>query len=288
MKILGWIGLGYMGKPMSYNILKAGHQLNIFNRSKSKEIALIESGAKSLSTPKEIVDKSDIIFLMLSDSNAINDVLTQSEGILEATINGKIVINMSTISPSDSIKFSNMIKEKGGIYLDSPVSGSVGAATSGELVILASGDKNCIDNLSEYFNILGKRTIYFGEVGKGSSAKLAINSLLGIIGQGVAESIILAEQSGIKKDDFFDLISSSAVNTPFFQMKKEMYKTDIFPAAFMIDLISKDLGLAVKESNKLNLNLPLINKSDESYKKAKENGKGKLDIASIYLELKEQ
>ena len=286
MKSLGWIGLGHMGEPMAMNLLKAGYQLNVYNRSKQKEFNFTENGAKSYSSTEELAKNSDIIFLMLSDSNAVNDVLTKEFGVLKGITKDKIVINMSTISPSESLDFSKLIEEKGGIYLDCPVSGSVGAAITKQLIILASGIKNIVQEVSEYFNLLGRKTIYFGEVGKGSASKLSINLLLGIIGQGIAESILLAEKSGIQKDDFFELISSSGMNTPLFQAKKEMLRTENFPSAFMLELMSKDLDLASKEADKLNLSLPLAKESDKTYKKAKNNNKGKLDMASVYLELK--
>ncbi|MGX6443552.1 NAD(P)-dependent oxidoreductase [Neobacillus sp. K501] len=287
MHTVGWIGLGHMGTPMVQNLLQVNFKVNVYNRSQDKTTALVEMGAVKLTTPKEVVEQSEIIFLMLSDSNAIRDVLTQVNGVLSADLQGKIVVDMSTISPDDSLSFTKLISDSGGTYLDAPVSGSVGPAKAGQLVILVGGEKKAIDICQPYFDVLGKATIHFGPNSKGSSAKLAINLLLGILGQGIGETLLLAEKSGLVKEKVLEMISQSAMNTPLFQGKKDMYRHDDFPAAFMLELMAKDLGLVKAEADKLETKLPLAEAADTTYRTAKENGRGKLDMAAVYLELKE-
>ncbi|MBH8597277.1 NAD(P)-dependent oxidoreductase [Thermoactinomyces sp. CICC 10523] len=288
MHTLGWIGLGHMGAPMAMNLLQAGCKVNVYNRSREKTTPLTESGATRLNSPKEIVEQSDIIFMMLSDSNAVRAVLTQENGVLAAMRPGKVVVDMSTISPEDTMSFASMVSKRGGVYLDAPVSGSVGVAKAGQLVIIAGGDQQAIEICQPYFNILGKKTIYFGSSGKGSSAKLAINLLLGVIGQGIGETLVFAEKSGLDKEKVLDMISQSALNTALFQGKKDMYRNEEFPSAFMVELMSKDLGLIKAEADRMNITLPLAEATNITYRSAKENGKAKLDMAAVYLELKEK
>jgi 3-hydroxyisobutyrate dehydrogenase len=287
MHTLGWIGLGHMGTPMAQNLLQADYKVNVYNRSQDKTTALVEIGAVKLASPREIVEQSDIIYLMLSDSHAIRDVLTQVNGVLSADLQGKIVVDMSTISPEDSLSFARLVSDAGGTYLDAPVSGSVGPAKAGQLVILVGGEKKAIETCQPYFDVLGKATIHFGANSKGSSAKLAINLLLGIVGQGIGETLLLAEKSGLEKESVLEMISQSAMNTPLFQGKKEMYRQEDFPAAFMLELMAKDLGLVKAEADKLETKLPLAVVADTTYRSAKDKGKGKLDMAAVYLELKE-
>ncbi|MEH7159385.1 NAD(P)-dependent oxidoreductase [Neobacillus drentensis] len=287
MHTLGWIGLGNMGAPMAKNLLQEGYKVNIYNRSPEKTFSLVESGATKLNSPKEVVDQSDIIFIMLSNSNAVKAVLTQDNGILDAIHPGKVLVDMSTISPEDSLSYAKLVSERGGIYLDAPVSGSVGAAIAAQLVILVGGEEKAIDICQPYFNLLGKETIYFGSSSKGSSAKLAINLLLGIIGQGIGETLLLAEKSGLDKEKVLEMISLSGMNTPLFQGKKEMYRQEQFPSAFMLELMSKDLGLVKAEADRLATKLPLAEVANTTYRSANENGKAKLDMAAVYLELKE-
>ncbi|QXW84020.1 NAD(P)-dependent oxidoreductase [Bacillus sp. LJBS17] len=288
MHTLGWIGLGYMGAPMAKNLLQAGYKVNVYNRSLEKTTSLVESGATKLNSPKEVVEQSDIIFMMLSDSNAVQAVLTQDNGVLNAIQPGKVIVDMSTISPEDSLSFAKLVSERGGIYLDAPVSGSVGAAIAGQLVMLVGGEKKAKEVCQPYFNLLGKETIHFGSNSKGSSAKLAINLLLGIIGQGIGETVLLAEKSGLDKEKVLEMISLSGMNTPLFQGKKEMYRKEEFPSAFMLELMSKDLGLVKAEADRLETILPLAEVANTTYRSAKESGKAKLDMAAVYLELKEK
>ena len=285
MQRLGWIGTGQMGELMAMNLLKAGYGIHVYNRTIEKTDSLVKAGAIRASSPKEIVEQSDIIFVMLSEANAVKDVLTQEKGILEGIAPGKIIVDMSTISPEDSRAFAQLISEKGGIYLDAPVSGSVGPAKAGQLVILVGGEKAAMEICQPYFDVLGKETIHFGENGKGSAAKLSINLLLAIVGQGVGETLLLAEKAGLERGKVLEMIAQSAMNTPLFAGKRDMYETGEFPAAFMLKLMAKDLGLIKDQADRLDVDLPLAEAAKDTYISARDNGEGDSDMAAVYLEL---
>lgn len=284
---LGWIGLGHMGVPMATNLLKAGYTVAAYNRTREKTASLAEAGATVFDLPKEIVANSNIIFIMLSDAKAIQAVFDMDDGVLAALAPGKIIVNMSTIAPTDAVLFAKLVSERGGQYVDAPVSGSVGAAKTGQLVILAGGDKVAIDTCQPYFDVLGKGTIHFGAAGMGSSAKLAINLLLGVLGQGLGEAILFAEKLGVDKEKMLELIGNSALNSTFFQLKKDMYSKDEFPAAFMVELMSKDLGLVKAEADRIGTVFPLAEVADKTYRSAIAHGKAKLDMAAVYQELRD-
>ena len=288
MTRLGWIGLGHMGTPMAMNLLQAGQRVNAYNRSRDKATPLAELGAAILGSPRAIVEQSDIVFIMLSDSQAIRSVMNQTDGVLEAMTPGKVIVNMSTIAPADAVAFAQQVAAAGGRYIDAPVSGSVGAAKAGQLLILAGGERAAVDICQPYLDLLGKETVHLGAVGTGSSAKLAINLLLGIMGQGIGEAVLLAEKLGVDKEKFLGLIAKSALNSPFFQLKKDMYSKEEFPAAFMVELMSKDLGLVKAEADRMAMVLPLAEAADRTYRRAKEHGKAGLDMAAVYLELRDQ
>lgn len=285
---LGWIGLGHMGVPMATNLLKAGYTVAAYNRTREKTASLAEAGATVFDLPKEIVANSNIIFIMLSDAKAIQAVFDMDDGVLAALAPGKIIVNMSTIAPTDAVLFAKLVSERGGQYVDAPVSGSVGAAKTGQLVILAGGDKVAIDTCQPYFDVLGKGTIHFGAAGMGSSAKLAINLLLGVLGQGLGEAILFAEKLGVDKEKMLELIGNSALNSTFFQLKKDMYSKDEFPAAFMVELMSKDLGLVKAEADRIGTVFPLAEVADKTYRSAIAHGKAKLDMAAVYQELRDR
>lgn len=272
---LGWIGLGAMGNPMASNLIKAGFALNIYNRTISKIQNLKSLGANSFDNIKELVKNSEIIFLMLSNGEAVREVLTSKNGILDSLSENKIIVDMSTISPLDSKEFYSLIKEKDCDYIDAPVSGSIGAAIAKQLIILVGGEEKAKEICKPYFEALGRATIDFGENSNGTSAKLSINMLLGVFTQAMAESITFSQKLGLDKEKVFEMISLSGMNTPLFQAKKESFSKNEFPSAFALELMSKDLGLLKQMIDNCNLNLPLSEISNETYLKAKEQGFGK-------------
>lgn len=287
MQTLGWIGLGQMGTPMASNLLNAGYKVNVYNRSSEKTVSLVELGATKCSSPGQVAAESEIIFLMLSDASAIGTVLQQENGVLESMTKGKIVVNMSTISPQEALEFDTLVAEKGGKYIDAPVSGSVGAAVTKQLLILAGGDAETLSVCQPYLDVLGKETIHFGKTSMGNAAKLTINMLLGIMMQGFGEAMLFGETLGLEKEQIAALISKSAMNNGLFQAKKESYLTEQFPPAFMLQLMSKDLNListAVKAAGAV---FPLADAATNTFHDAKASGKAALDMAAVYLELKE-
>ncbi|MFX4242127.1 NAD(P)-dependent oxidoreductase [Aliarcobacter butzleri] len=284
---LGWIGLGAMGNPMAFNLIKAGFTLNIYNRTSSKIQNLKSLGANSFDNIKELVKNSEIIFLMLSNGEAVREVLTSKNGILDSLSENKIIVDMSTISPPDSKEFYSLVKEKNCDYIDAPVSGSIGAAIAKQLIILVGGEEKAKEICKPYFEALGRATIDFGENSNGTSAKLSINMLLGVFTQAMAESITFSQKLGLDKEKVFEMISLSGMNTPLFQAKKESFSKNEFPSAFALELMSKDLGLLKQMIDNCNLNLPLSEISNETYLKAKEQGFGKEDMAAVIKTVKE-
>ncbi|MCG3710690.1 NAD(P)-dependent oxidoreductase [Aliarcobacter butzleri] len=284
---LGWIGLGAMGNPMAFNLIKAGFALNIYNRTSSKIQNLKSLGANSFDNIKELVKNSEIIFLMLSNGESVREVLTSKNGILDSLSENKIIVDMSTISPLDSKEFYSLVKEKNCDYIDAPVSGSIGAAIAKQLIILVGGEEKAKEICKPYFEALGRATIDFGENSNGTSAKLSINMLLGVFTQAMAESITFSQKLGLDKEKVFEMISLSGMNTPLFQAKKESFSRNEFPSAFALELMSKDLGLLKQMIDNCNLNLPLSEISNETYLKAKEQGFGKEDMAAVIKTVKE-
>lgn len=160
---LGWIGLGAMGNPMAINLIKAGFEVNVYNRTFLKTQNLKEEGANSFESIKDLVKNSDIIFLMLSNGDAVEDVLISKDGVLDSLSENKIIVDMSTISPLDSKQFYSLVKEKNCSYIDAPVSGSIGAAIAKQLIILVGGEDKAKEICKPYFEALGRATIDFGE-----------------------------------------------------------------------------------------------------------------------------
>jgi 3-hydroxyisobutyrate dehydrogenase len=244
---LGWIGLGNMGSPMSQRLIHAGYSVTVYNRSNTKEEALKLMGAAVASSPKTLLEKSDIIIIMVTDDQAIREIFTGENGLLGTKANGKLIINMSTVSPGISKEMSSLCSQEGNDYLDAPVSGSVKQAEEGQLVIMAGGTETILEKAKPIFEHLGKLTMLVGSTGAGNTAKLAINILLAFHAQGLAEAVIFARQNKIKTEDLITLINNSALGNPFSKIKGDAIIQNNYKAAFALKHIAKDLRLAKKE-----------------------------------------
>ncbi len=288
MKKLAWIGTGHMGLPMARNLLKADYSVQVYNRTADKAAPLQQDGAVLASTPGEAVSDADTVFIMLTKGEAVKAVLEGEQGILKHIREGASIINMSTISPDEARDFAAMADEVGAVYVDAPVSGTVAPAEQGQLVILAGGSAEAVKQSQPYFDVLGKHTIHFGEVGAGSSAKLSINLMLGVTMQGIAEALVIGEHAGLQREQLLEMIGQSAVATPMLNAKQNMLLQEQFPSAFMVSLLAKDLGLLMDEARKNDIDLPLSTAASRTFADAVEHGKGEMDMAAIWLELQER
>jgi 3-hydroxyisobutyrate dehydrogenase len=241
---IGWIGLGTMGNPMSQQLIKSGYPLTVYNRTQEKEDAIKAAGATTASTPSELIQQTDVVIIMVSDDKAIKDIFYGDNGLLGAKTSGKVIINMSTVSPAISKEVGAKCLEQSNHYLDAPVSGSVKQAQEGALVVMVGGDAAAFEQVKPILEKLGKLAMLVGDNGSGNVAKLAINTLLGIAAQGLAEAVILARNNGIDPGDLTTLINNSALGSAFGKIKGEAIVNDNYKAAFALKLIAKDLRLA--------------------------------------------
>ena len=263
---IGWIGLGKMGLLMAQNLIDAGYLLKVYNRTKGKADLWLDKGVKEVQSPAELLKESDVVILMVSDDSAIHEIFTSENGLLSAKEKGKIILNMSTVSPAISKEMAHLCKINGNSYIDAPVSGSVKQATEGSLVIMAGGDHQTFEEVKPIFDILGKLALKVGENGSGNAAKLAINTMLGLHAQGLAETILFANQQGISTKDLMELINNSALGNAFIKIKGEAILNDNYEAAFALKHIAKDLRLAKNEG----LDSPLANVLNHSFQVAEQ------------------
>jgi len=279
-KVLGWIGLGKMGKPMSESLIKAGQGVIVYNRTKSKEAPLKQDGAATATSPKELVEKAAIIFLMISDDNAVEDVFHGKDGILAADVKDKIIVNMSTVSPDISRKMAAALQEKGGHYLDAPVSGSVKQANEASLVIIAGGEKDIYERVKPLLETIGKKAILVGDTGAGNITKLAVNTFLGVVTQGLAEVINFSRSKDIKTEDLMEILNNSALGSPFVKIKGDAAMAEDYNAAFTLSHLTKDLRLAQEAG----LDAPLGNAAYQTFSNA-EADLGDEDVIAIIKKL---
>ncbi|EIA08887.1 NAD(P)-dependent oxidoreductase [Flavobacterium frigoris] len=279
---LGWIGLGNMGNPMVKNLLNAGFDVAVYNRTKDKESQSIEAGATSANSPQDLMENCDVVLTMLSDDAAVKEIFEGLSGLLGKEYPGKIIINMSTVSPATSRYLATNCSKREVTFIDAPVSGSVKPAQDGTLVILVGSTAESYQKVKPIFDVLGKISIHVGAAGVASSAKLAINYLLGLNLQGLAETIIFAENNGVSKEDMLSIINEGACGNGITKIKSTSILEDSYPAAFALKHLVKDLGLA-KEAG---LNTPLIEPLLDSYAAAQYEGLGDEDVMAIIKSLR--
>ncbi|TCC91624.1 NAD(P)-dependent oxidoreductase [Pedobacter frigiditerrae] len=273
---IGFIGLGKMGIPMAQNLIKASYELFVYNRSIAKADSLVAEGARFMNNPADLQKQCEVVILMVADDKATKDIITGENGLISSATVGKIIINMSTVSPAISKEMTSLLAQEGAFYIDAPVSGSLKQAIEGSLVIMVGGDKSAFEKVKPIFDVLGKLALHIGQIGAGNSAKLAINTLLSFHAQGLAEAVSFAKQQGIDTKDLLELINNSALGNVFMKIKGDAILEDNYNAVFALKHISKDLGLAKAEG----LNSPLANAAYESFKNA-EQELGEEDIIAI-------
>ncbi|WP_069659041.1 NAD(P)-dependent oxidoreductase [Arcticibacter eurypsychrophilus] len=277
---IGFIGLGIMGAPMSLNLIKAGFSVAIYNRTKAKEEALKAEGASVASSPAALMQENEVIIIMVTDDEAIKHLFTDENGLLSANVSAKTIINMSTVSPVISREMAVLCKQQGNEYIDAPVSGSVKQAESGQLVIMVGGERSAFGQVKPILNYLGKLTLFVGSHGAGNTAKLAINTLLAIQAQGLAEATVFARDKGIELEDLFKMINNSAIGSTFIKIKSNLILEENYRPAFALKNIVKDLRLAKAEG----LNSPLANAAYDTFQQA-EPTYGEEDIIAVIKQI---
>jgi 3-hydroxyisobutyrate dehydrogenase len=281
-KPIGWMGLGNMGTPMARRLLAAGHPVVAYNRTPAKAEALRADGATVALTPAAVLDAAPVVFLMVSDDQAIRELFTGPDGLLKSSTTGRLLINMSTVSPSISQEMAKLSHAHGHQYLDAPVSGSVKQAETGQLAIMVGGEEAAFRQAEPLLAPLGKLALRVGDSGAGNTAKLAMNMLLGFQAQGLAEAVLFAQQHGLATADLLTLIKNSALASTFMTIKGEALLNENYQAAFALKLLAKDLRLAKAEG----LHTPLANTVHQTFQAA-EAAHGDEDVIAILKHLNE-
>ncbi len=270
---IGWIGLGNMGNPMVKNLIKANFPVTVYNRSADRTVEFkhLATIAQSI---RELVQTNDIIFTMLTNDDAVNNVYQQ---IVKEELAGKLFIDCSTISQVCSLNVADLIKSKKASFIDAPVAGSTAPATEGTLIMLVGGDGNAVERAQPYFDKLGKLTKHLGENGKGIAAKLSINYFLSLIYQGLAETVLLAEKLGVERKDMLEIINESACGNGATKVKTPLLIDENYKPAFALDLMLKDILLAQQAG----ADFPLSQAMIDTYQAAQDKGLGTKDVIGI-------
>lgn len=279
---IGFIGLGIMGRAMAANVAKAGYPLIVYNRTAGKALELEKLGATVAGSPKVLAAQSDIVILMLTGPEAIDDSLWGREGAAESLDAGKTVINMSTVSPKYTQLLNQKLSASETRFIDAPVSGTKKPAEDGTLLILAGGDKKVVQIYMPLLETMGKKVVYCGEAGQGSMMKMTINLLLGVMMEGVSEAVNFGKRGGLSEDAIFDVIFSGSINCGLFQAKEGMIRNMDFPVQFPLKHATKDLKFIVDTAYETGAAVPAAHVLLHLYRLGVGQQWGDLDIAAIH------
>ena len=282
MKTIGYIGLGIMGSRMARNLQKAGYSLIVYNRTQEKATELVENGASLAKSVSEVAQNADTIITMLSTPEVVLEIAQGEHGILQNAKSNTLWINSSTINPSEAKKIG-MLSEKNHVrYLDAPVAGTKGPAEAGELLFLVGGNQADVEEASPLFDVMGKKSIHLGAIGKGSSMKLLINQLLGQQMVAFAEALSMGTQMGIAKETLFNVLLASPVVAPVMAAVRSKLEHENYEANFPLKWIQKDLHLSSITAYENNVAVPNLNATKEVFAQAKKAGFGELDFTAVY------
>jgi 3-hydroxyisobutyrate dehydrogenase-like beta-hydroxyacid dehydrogenase len=284
---IGFIGLGIMGQPMALNLIKAGRRLAVFNRTAAKAAALQAARARVASSPADAARDANVVMMIVSDSAAVEEVVTGKGGILESLRAGTLVIDSSTISPTVSRKMACLVAGKGASWLDAPVTGSKHGAEKGELTFMIGGDRAAFDRALPILQVLGKKHIYCGAQGLGLSAKLAQNTIQATMLEVFCEGFVLAAKAGVRPETMLEIIQSSLARAALTDFKAPFIFKGDFTPYFPLKLMHKDLELAAEAGYAQGVPMPALAAVKEVYMAARAQGKGDLDYAAIVTFLEE-
>jgi 3-hydroxyisobutyrate dehydrogenase len=277
---VGFIGLGLMGNPMAHNILKKGFPLTVYNRSEKRLEAFKKLHIPTSKTPKELADSVDVVITMITGPKDVEAVYLGKNGVGESKNKNLIAIDMSTIGPT-AIK--NIAKKLSCDLLDAPVTGSTYKARTGELTIFIGGDKKVYEKVKPVLEAMGSNLQYMGEQGSGQAIKLINNFLVASTITTLAESMLLADALKLPRQKAADVLATVPALSPFMIMKLENVVKEIFPVAFSLNNMTKDLKLAVGEAK--GKKLRILNEIEKLYVKAQKEGLGEEDMSAVMKEL---
>ncbi|MBN1517785.1 NAD(P)-dependent oxidoreductase [Candidatus Sumerlaeota bacterium] len=281
MKI-GFIGLGIMGRPMALNLLKAGFELTVYNRTASKCETLREAGADVASSPAEAARGADAVITIVSNTCDVEEVLLGPQGVHQGIASGAVVIDMSTISPIATEQFARRFEELGVSMLDAPVSGGDTGAQAGTLSIMVGGPAEAFQRCLPVFQAMGKTITHIGPSGHGQKTKL-VNQVLGAgTCMAMVDAVRLMQKSGLDCDKAIQALAGGAAGSWQWSNLAPRVVAEDFAPGFMIKLLSKDLRLVEELARSLNLELPIQQETAQCFFKAEASGLGDLGTQGVY------
>jgi 3-hydroxyisobutyrate dehydrogenase-like beta-hydroxyacid dehydrogenase len=282
MANLGYIGLGAMGGRMAARLLDKGHTVTGYNRTRSKAQWLIDRGMKWGDTPRNVAEAADVIFVMVTDSKALDGVANGPDGFIAGLGKGKVLVDSSTLSPAMSREIAEKVRAKGADMVDAPVSGSVTTLESGKLSVMVGGRKATFDRIKPVLDDIGPKVTHVGDNGLALAIKIAHNLSLAVQMLAFSEGVLLAEKSGISREVAVDVLTHSVIGSPMVQYRGPFVLQLPDESWFDVNMMQKDLLLALEMGRRLDVPLPTTAITNEFLTAARGMGLAKYDFAVLF------
>ena len=268
-----------MGKPMAENLIEAGYDLVVYNRTRAKAEEL--EGAMVAGSPKEVAERSDLIITMLPDSPQVDEVLAGEDGVFEGVEDGNLIVDMSTISPVVTEELSEKARERGASMLDAPVSGGDVGAIDGTLSIMVGGSEEDFGRALPLFEVMGDTVIHVGPVGTGQVVKAANQIVVALTIEAVSEALVLGSRGGVAPEKILDVLGGGLAGNKVMEVKREKLLDHSFDPGFKVELHHKDLGIALAAGREYGVTLPVTAVVDQMLQDLITNGRGDRDHSAL-------
>ena len=288
---LGFIGIGFMGRPIAQRLLESGFRLSAYDRHRAKTEELIRYGGTVAQSVAELSAGCDVVLSCLATDEAVLGTYQGADGVFAKAQRGSLVIDLSTVNPQTSQELSRLGSEHGVQVLDVTMSGSTPVAEQGALTLFGGGDPGCFTAAESIFKVIARKYIYLGPSGSGATMKLVVNSLLGIGMQAIAEAVALGEKAGLDRDRLLNVLSETAVVAPAHAGKLERARKGDYSPQFPLRLMNKDFGLILKLAAAVGARMPATRAAYEvnamQSEQGKEQGKEQ-DFSAVILQMEKQ
>jgi 3-hydroxyisobutyrate dehydrogenase-like beta-hydroxyacid dehydrogenase len=284
---LGFVGIGYMGRPIARRLLESGFRLTAYDRNPGKPDELIQYGGKVAQSVAELSSSCNVVLSCLPSDQAVLDTYKGSDGVFAHAHGGSRVIDLSTVHPETSQELSRLGSEHGVEVLDVTISGSTPAAENGLLTLFGGGNKECFDGAESIFRVIAQRYFYIGPSGSGATMKLVVNTLLGIGMQAIAEAVALGEKAGLDRNRLLDVLSQTAVIAPAHGGKLQRAKNRDYSPQFPIRLMNKDFGLILELASAVGARMPAAGAAFEINARQADEG-GEQDFSAVILQMEKR
>ncbi len=284
---IGFIGLGIMGKPMARNLMKAGYELVVHNRSREAVDELVAEGAIPAGSPREVAAQVKTVITMLPDSPDVRDVVFGENGLLGEMGDGSLLIDMSTISPVTALEVEEALSANGAHALDAPVSGGDKGAIAGTLSIMVGGRSEDFERAKPLFEVMGKTIVHVGDASAGQTVKACNQIVVALTFEAVSEALVLGSKAGVDPHKIVQVLIGGLAGNKVLELRGESMLEHNFQPGFRINLHRKDLGIALDAGKSYNVSLPVTALVNQMFTAMVNDGRGNLDHSSLLTHLED-